>query len=120
MPTTLNIVSPTPNANTTKAVCPVLELTPEQVPLWFERARWNDQLNEAQRNLKRIDNALNLPRYEGKAQTVIVNGPLPVETVKRGRKVISWVTKQIGQIAVHFRAPYAVSGGWVNVKSVNE
>jgi hypothetical protein len=116
MNATLNIVTPTPNTDTAKAICPVLELSAEQVPLWLERARWNAQLNEATRNLARIDRALALPRYEGKAQTVIVRGPVPVETVKRGRKVVSWV----GQIAIHFRAPYTVKGCWVNIKSVDE
>jgi hypothetical protein len=120
MNATLNIVTPTPNTDTAKAICPVLELSAEQVPLWLERARWNAQLNEATRNLARIDRALALPRYEGKAQTVLVRGPVPVETVKRGRKVVSWVVKRLGQIAVHFRAPYQVGACWVNVKSVDE
>src|SRR5437879_2783591 len=89
---------------------PTLDLTAEKAALWTERAQWNEQRNQAERELKRIDKALALPDFSGEARTVIVRAQ-----VGKGRKS---ALKQVGEIVVSFVSGWEVKPFWKQTKRV--
>lgn len=106
--TRLNIVSSMPIGKPSTCRAPELVLTADQLPLWVNRAAWVERLNQATRELAAIDKALALPRYEGKAQTVIVKAYV----LKGRRKTLA----QVGEIVASFVNAYAVPAFWRNTK----